>query len=64
MAGIISQSQSHQYTLGVRDGAEFKNKRICPMGSMMYFFLRIIKKGISHMHSFSTVIMLFINTTH
>jgi hypothetical protein len=34
------------------------------MEAWFIFNLRIIKKGVSHMHTYSAVIMLFISTIH
>jgi hypothetical protein len=50
--------------LPVRDGAEFKNKHICPLGHMVFFLPADKKKRVSQKHTCSTVVTLLINTTH
>ncbi len=46
----------------VRNGAELKNKRICPMDAWLIFNLQI-RNRVSHRHICSTVIALN-NMTH
>ncbi len=46
----------------VHNGAEFKNKRICPMDAWLIFNLQI-RNRVSHRHICSTVIALY-NMTH